>query len=157
MDDATLDHHLAVYARVACFHHKFTRFQGYVVCSLDHHGFDTPHIPAAMSRVHIQTNHRPNIPLRSRPLSPTAARTGWNRSQVRHTAHTQHHHLLIRRRAPPARSVSQLIQLVSNSPTFTRHRPFSRSTSVTVPVRIRLVIRRMISVSGAFMRLICPR
>ena len=35
-------------------------------------------------------------------------------------------------------------------PPFTRHSQFSRSTSVTVPVRIRLVIRRMISVSCAF-------
>ena len=53
-------------------------------------------------------------------------------------------------RALPARSVSQLIQLVSRSPVFTRQSQFSRSTSVTTPVRIRLVIRRMISVNCAF-------
>lgn len=54
-------------------------------------------------------------------------------------------------RGLPARIVSQLIQLVSRSPVFTRHSQLSRSTSVTVPVRNRLVIRRMISVSCAFM------
>lgn len=53
-------------------------------------------------------------------------------------------------RAFPARSVSQLIQLVSSSPVFTRQSQFSLSTSVTTPVRIRLVIRRMISVNCAF-------
>ncbi len=90
-------------------------------------------MPPPGGGVRTQTSPRPGTPSRSRPQNPTVAQPiGVDGGQLpkagfQIAAHAQHHHLLIRRRAPPCTGTTgtqrqpKLIQLVSSSPTFTRH------------------------------------
>ena len=46
LSDCAVDHHLAVDARSVGFHDKLGSFERDIIGRLDHHGFNTPDVPA---------------------------------------------------------------------------------------------------------------
>lgn len=157
LGDCAFNHHLAVDVRGIGLHDKLSGFEADTICRLNHSGFDAPDMPAPSGGLVFKpaaVRVQPHAAVQGvrRRCKLAGVNGGQCKRSFEIAAHTQDHHLLIRRRTPPCAGTTgaqrqPVNQLVSSSPTFTRHSQFSRSSSVTVPVRIRLVIRRMISVS----------